>query len=690
MYRPPVALPTTDPMKESTPRYFSIRWLLVLSLLVVVGAIPRGLAADVPRLGGDEGEPASELEERLNAFGGRLEEAREKHGEAFEKHPDLHALVKLKYEKARLTHSNYWASSYRDEKIQANLDAARELLESLVAGTEPALEKHGRLERAYLADNDGSAQPYELYVPENYDGTEDYGLLVYLHGYSPDLNRENWVRYMYPDVIDEYARQTRSIMVMPFARSNTDFQGCGEDDVLRVMREVKEDYRIDGERVVLSGYSMGGMGVWTIGAHYPHKFAALLAMSSRADFYLWKDLQPGDIPPFKQRLAEQEFGANLLNNYRHLPIYMIHGSDDYGIPVEQSRVMYRRLTGAGMDAQYVELEGQGHFFFYREQEARPELVEWLRSRKQISAPKRVTYRTYTLQYSRAYWTEILAMENWSRPAELTCEVLDDGRRLRVTSHNIMRLAVQPPKALVPHPGELSVVWNGETVQPERQGRRFVLGSREPEGENQQPDRVEKTPQLCGPLREVFSDPFVMVYGRSEQGEQPDREMDGEKGTESRELAIRAAVDWVRFAKGRPRIMPAEQVSDTVIEKHNLILFGTPDTNALVRKVLPGLPLEMTASHVEIRGRRYDLAKHGVWCIYPNPLNPDRYVVVNAGVRWGRGLPTNHKYDMIPDFIVYTDEKTDDGTECNKYVAAGFFDQFWQLDPESMWFSKEPR
>jgi hypothetical protein len=132
------------------------------------------------------------------------------------------------------------------------------------------------------------------------------------------------------------------------------------------------------------------------------------------------------------------------------------------------------------------------------------------------------------------------------------------------------------------------------------------------------------------------------------------------------------------------------VDREIIERNNLFLFGPPSQNPLMRRVLKDLPVRISGGKIEIQGHSYAADRYGIWLIYPNPVNTGRYVVINAGLPWGKDLPVNHKYDMIPDFIVYTADKTADGTECNKYVAAGFFDQFWQFAPESSWFSEEPR
>ena len=130
------------------------------------------------------------VEERLTRTAALVERVRARKAELRKAQPDLYALAMLQVEKTRLLVSDPWLRAYRGAAIRGTLDEADRLLQALADGTEPALATHGRLERAYLAPNDDSPQPYILYVPEAYDGTAPFGLLVYLHGYAPDLGKE--------------------------------------------------------------------------------------------------------------------------------------------------------------------------------------------------------------------------------------------------------------------------------------------------------------------------------------------------------------------------------------------------------------------------------------------------------------------------------------------------------------------
>ena len=70
-------------------------------------------------------------------------------------------------------------------------------------------------------------------------------------------------------------------------------------------------------------------------------------------------------------------------------------------------------------------------------------------------------------------------------------------------------------------------------------------------------------------------------------------------------------------------------------------------------------------------------------IYPNPLNPDRYVVVFSGYPWGEMRGSNHKYDLLPDLIIYNNQ-FDPAVKTNHSLCAGFFDTQWKLSDELTW------
>lgn len=50
-----------------------------------------------------------------------------------------------------------------------------------------------------------------------------------------------------------------------------------------LLNEVVERYRIDLDRVHVTGFSMGGYGTWTLATHSPNRFATLIPICGAGD-----------------------------------------------------------------------------------------------------------------------------------------------------------------------------------------------------------------------------------------------------------------------------------------------------------------------------------------------------------------------------------------------------------------------
>ena len=83
-----------------------------------------------------------------------------------------------------------------------------------------------------------------------------------------------------------------------------------------------------------------------------------------------------------------------------------------------------------------------------------------------------------------------------------------------------------------------------------------------------------------------------------------------------------------------------------------------------------------------RGSEVEQAKKSGAKVDARVPGDGKLAVIQCGLHWGAGLPYNHKYDFLPDYIVYTDERDQDGS--NSALCAGFFDKEWALDPGQMY------
>ena len=143
---------------------------------------------------------------------------------------------------------------------------------------------------------------------------------------------------------------------------------------------------------------------------------------------------------------------------------------------------------------------------------------------------------------------------------------------------------------------------------------------------------------------------------------------------------RAIEHWRRHFRGDARVINDTEVTDELIQSANLILWGDPSSNRVMAKIANRLPVKWTDKQVSVGDQTFDAANHAPILIYPNPLNPDRYVVFNSSFTFREFAYLNNarQVPMLPDWAV-VDLRTPPGNVWpGKVVAADFFNEQWQL------------
>ncbi len=208
----------------------------------------------------------------------------------------------------------------------------------------------------------GKTFSYGLFVPPSYDHEVALPLVVCLHGagFTGDSYLERWTARL----------GESSILACPTVRMGAWWTRLGEELVLGTIQAVRARYRIDPNRIYLTGMSNGGIGAWIIGMHHAPRFAAVAPMAGGIDDALF---------PF-------------LENLRHASLYVIHGARDRVMPVWLSRNVTNELARLGIAFTYREHEWShphagGHFFPRQEL---PALVEWFEKQRRDPYPRRLT------------------------------------------------------------------------------------------------------------------------------------------------------------------------------------------------------------------------------------------------------------------------------------------------------------
>jgi hypothetical protein len=134
-----------------------------------------------------------------------------------------------------------------------------------------------------------------------------------------------------------------------------------------------------------------------------------------------------------------------------------------------------------------------------------------------------------------------------------------------------------------------------------------------------------------------------------------------------------SANFTKWLRGDVRVKDDRSVSSSDIADYNLILFGDPGSNSMIAKVMSKLPVRWTKSEIIVNGQKFTASDHIPVLVYPNPLNPKRYVVINSGHTFGdtdfRG--TNALlFPRLGDYSVVAPS--------GQVAVSGFFKENWQF------------
>jgi predicted esterase len=219
--------------------------------------------------------------------------------------------------------------------FQSEFKEAAAMLDLLAAGRDPFAGRKGDFRKAYLSKADNSYQPYRVFVPSSYDGTRSFPLVIALHGMGGDEN--SYFEHYANGLFKEEAERHGYIVACPKGRGPASmYMGDAERDVLDVMTEMTRAYRIDPDRVYLTGHSMGGFGTLSVAMNHPELFAAIAPVAGGVMS-----------PPGLSKIAR-------------VPQLIIHGDADRTVPVERSRVIVATDKKLGAEVKYIEVPGGDH------------------------------------------------------------------------------------------------------------------------------------------------------------------------------------------------------------------------------------------------------------------------------------------------------------------------------------------
>jgi|GEM_PF-174045 len=474
--------------------------------------------------------------------------------------------------------------------------------------------KSGPQDMTFFSLVDETNQPYALYIPENFDETRAYPLVVFLHG-AMSNHRLGLMRafgqgniqgkeFVNPNrvTVTTDLEATRSypklksvdyIVVAPYARGTAGYQGIPEADVYQMLDDVKSRFNIDEDRIYLTGLSMGGGGTIYLSMTRPDIWAAIAPTCAGL---------PGE-------------NAEQVSNLSNLPVHIFVGSLD---GPESKRELRDQLIAAGSPVvKYTEYPGIGHNSWewsYKD----GFIFDWFSQFERNLYPNEVKFTSALYKYNKAYWVtfdKLIPGESASIDAKFEVE-----NEIEVTTKNLDAFSLH----INEHPQfnaseKVAVNIDGQTLSVNSPGTLSFTKTEDGwKNERYTPELTSKRKGAEGPLYEGLAANHVYVYGTA--GNPSAEELEARK-----QVAIQAAdIATYREMMGRvmifPRVISDQQVRQSDYETSNLVLFGTKETNSIIAKYADELPI-----HLDSNADDYSL-------LYIYPMN-GHYLMINSGISW---------------------------------------------------------
>jgi len=218
-------------------------------------------------------------------------------------------------------------------------------------------------------------------------------------------------------------------------------------------------------------------------------------------------------------------------------------------------------------------------------------------------PEKVLFTADSPKTAKAYWVTIDGRidENFVG----TIDVSVTGQTIFVKTSNIDAYTLDLAQAPVDSDAPVDIIENNESLG-------YVVGNSFVKRSEKYADATYiKNERISGPIWDAFATPYVVVWGT--QSDNPE--------------FIKNSQTIANFLANGAPIFSDVSLPKELILTHNLILIGTDISNTWLAKVSKQLPVQIRADKLIAGGKCYEGHDIGFMLIYPNPINPKKYIAV---------------------------------------------------------------
>ncbi|MDF1743156.1 MAG: alpha/beta hydrolase-fold protein [Gimesia sp.] len=184
---------------------------------------------------------------------------------------------------------------------------------------------------------------YVVFIPKSYSPEKKYPVILFRHGAGErgsDGLKQTLVGL--GPIVKQQASDFPFVVVFPQAENMKELLRGGwlaetgdSKRALQILDTVMKDYSIDSKQQILTGWSMGGYGAWSLAAAFPKRWSAVAPLSGG---------------------GKSELAANL----KQVPIWAFHGAKDRAVLPAESKQIVDAVKQAGGNPRYTLVPDAGH------------------------------------------------------------------------------------------------------------------------------------------------------------------------------------------------------------------------------------------------------------------------------------------------------------------------------------------
>jgi predicted esterase len=252
------------------------------------------------------------------------------------------------------------------ERQRASVELLGQRIDQLERGDDFYARRTGIFRRAHWSHLDETLQPYVVIVPDSLDRGRPCPLIVFLHGSASDETNIAGFRDLVPP---------NCIGLGPRGRGPSNWY-CFEHaqtDIAEAIDDVIANYPIDEKRIILTGFSMGGYGVYRTFYETPRRYRAVAVLSGMPfagrieedpcaeDTEATHAAQPDAAQPDAGAVPLPDFRCpDRLAAFRGVPVFIYHGEQDRNCTYQLTAEHVERMRAAGAIVEFVSAPNQGH------------------------------------------------------------------------------------------------------------------------------------------------------------------------------------------------------------------------------------------------------------------------------------------------------------------------------------------